>query len=207
MLSPTINLDLNAIDTLDALVQSVGSRDGSRSSPIRGSNEDKSPGKSPGSPGLQLSPEGRMKMDAVKIDLGQMDADAGGGIPSRNQPNPNQGDPTHPNHMRQPAPPPLAISLPIRQPRPLPAHPIQPAAPTSPPPSQNAASRASREASIATAAQSQSTLHVCVRVRPLMSHDRTQKEVTRVLDSRVVIILDPNKVHEKDDILRANRSR
>jgi len=28
-----------------------------------------------------------------------------------------------------------------------------------------------------------------------------------VLDSRVVIILDPNKVHEKDDILRANRSR
>ena len=48
---------------------------------------------------------------------------------------------------------------------------------------------------------------VCVRVRPLMSHDRTQKEVTRVMDSRVVIILDPNKVHEKDDILRANRSR
>ena len=40
-----------------------------------------------------------------------------------------------------------------------------------------------------------------------MSHDRTQKEVTRVLDGRVVVILDPNKVHEKDDILRAHRSR
>ena len=43
----------------------------------------------------------------------------------------------------------------------------------------------------------QSNMLVCVRVRPLMSHDRTQKEVTRVLDARVVIILDPNKVHEK----------
>ena len=53
----------------------------------------------------------------------------------------------------------------------------------------------------------QSNMLVCVRVRPLMSHDRTKKEVTRVLDSRVVIILDPNKVHEKDDILRAKRSR
>jgi len=40
-----------------------------------------------------------------------------------------------------------------------------------------------------------------------MSHDRTQKEVTRVLDGRVVVILDPNKVKEEQDILRAHRSR
>jgi kinesin family protein 18/19 len=40
-----------------------------------------------------------------------------------------------------------------------------------------------------------------------MSHDKLQKDVTKVLDERVVVILDPRTVVEKTDVLRANRSR
>ena len=35
---------------------------------------------------------------------------------------------------------------------------------------------------------------VCVRVRPLMKHDRAQKSVVRILENKVVVVLDPSKV-------------
>jgi kinesin family member 18/19 len=51
-----------------------------------------------------------------------------------------------------------------------------------------------------------SNVLVCVRVRPLMKHDKIQKNIVRVLDHKVVVILDP--AHgDKGDILRANRNR
>jgi N-acetylmuramoyl-L-alanine amidase len=51
-----------------------------------------------------------------------------------------------------------------------------------------------------------SNVLVCVRVRPLMKHDKIQKNIVRVLDRKVVVVLDP--AHgDKGDILRANRNR
>lgn len=52
----------------------------------------------------------------------------------------------------------------------------------------------------------QSNVLVAVRVRPLMKHDLVKKGCVRVMDSNVVIILDP-AAGDKYDILRANRSR
>eukprot|EP01038_Epipyxis_sp_PR26KG_P013647 gene13647-18314_t len=52
----------------------------------------------------------------------------------------------------------------------------------------------------------QSNILVSVRVRPLMKHDQIKKSCVRVLDSKVVVILDP-AAGDKQDILRANRSK
>lgn len=52
----------------------------------------------------------------------------------------------------------------------------------------------------------QSNVLVAVRVRPLMKHDVVKKSCVRVLDSKVVVIMDPAQ-GDKQDILRANRSR
>lgn len=52
----------------------------------------------------------------------------------------------------------------------------------------------------------QSNVLVSVRVRPLMKHDVVKKGCVRVLDSSVVVIMDPAS-GDKIDILRANRSR
>ena len=52
----------------------------------------------------------------------------------------------------------------------------------------------------------QSNVLVAVRVRPLMKHDIVKKSIVRVLDGKVVVILDP-AANDKQDILRANRSR
>jgi len=52
----------------------------------------------------------------------------------------------------------------------------------------------------------QSNVLVAVRVRPLMKHDVIKKSCARVLDRKVVIIMDP-ALGDKQDILRANRSR
>ena len=51
----------------------------------------------------------------------------------------------------------------------------------------------------------QSNVLVAVRVRPLLKHDRVKKNCVKVLDAKVVCILDP--AHDKQDVLRANRSR
>eukprot|EP00606_Chrysophyceae_sp_TOSAG23-5_P001504 GSChrysophyteH2.ASY1.ANO1.683.1 assembled CDS len=51
----------------------------------------------------------------------------------------------------------------------------------------------------------QSNVLVSVRVRPLMKHDVIKKSCVRVLDSKVVVILDPKA--EKPDVLRVNRTR
>lgn len=51
----------------------------------------------------------------------------------------------------------------------------------------------------------QSNVLVAVRVRPLLKHDIIKKSCVRVMDSKVVVIMDP--AHDKQDILRANRSR
>lgn len=52
----------------------------------------------------------------------------------------------------------------------------------------------------------QSNVLVSVRVRPLMKHDVIKKNCVRVLDSKVVVIMDP--AHgDKADILRVNRNR
>lgn len=50
-----------------------------------------------------------------------------------------------------------------------------------------------------------SNVCVCVRARPLMKHDKTQRNCVRVLDGKLVVIVDP--ALDKQDILRANRSR
>lgn len=52
----------------------------------------------------------------------------------------------------------------------------------------------------------QSNVLVAVRVRPLMKHDQVKKGCVRVLDTSVVVIMDP-AAGDKYDILRANRSR
>jgi kinesin family protein 18/19 len=52
----------------------------------------------------------------------------------------------------------------------------------------------------------QSNVLVAVRVRPLMKHDQVKKGCVRVLDTKVVVICDP-ATGDKQDILRANRSR
>ena len=54
--------------------------------------------------------------------------------------------------------------------------------------------------------EGQSNVLVAVRVRPLMKHDVIKKNCVRVLDSKVVVILDPAS-DNKNDVLRANRSR
>ena len=51
----------------------------------------------------------------------------------------------------------------------------------------------------------QSNVLVSVRVRPLMKHDVVKKSCIRVLDSKVVVILDP--ATQKPDVLRVNRTR
>ena len=51
----------------------------------------------------------------------------------------------------------------------------------------------------------QSNVLVSVRVRPLMKHDVVKKSCVRVLDSKVVVILDP--ATQKPDVLRVNRTR
>jgi kinesin family member 18/19 len=52
----------------------------------------------------------------------------------------------------------------------------------------------------------QANVLVATRVRPLMKHDVVKKSCVRVLDAKVVVILDP-ATGDKQDILRANRSR
>jgi hypothetical protein len=52
----------------------------------------------------------------------------------------------------------------------------------------------------------QSNVLVAVRARPLMKHDVVKKSCVRVLDSKVVVILDP-AAGDKQDVLRANRNR
>ena len=51
----------------------------------------------------------------------------------------------------------------------------------------------------------QSNVLVAVRVRPLLKHDIIKKNIVRVLDAKIVVILDP--AHDKNDVLRGNRSR
>jgi kinesin family protein 18/19 len=51
----------------------------------------------------------------------------------------------------------------------------------------------------------QSNVLVAVRVRPILKHDVIKKGCVRVLDSKVVVIMDP--AHDKQDVLRVNRSR
>jgi len=52
-----------------------------------------------------------------------------------------------------------------------------------------------------------SNILVCVRVRPLMKHDRSTLSVAKVLDHKIVIVLDPAEVRKEKDVLRANRSQ
>ena len=52
----------------------------------------------------------------------------------------------------------------------------------------------------------QSNVLVAVRVRPLLKHDVTKKGCVKVLDSKVVVVMDPAS-GDKQDVLRANRSR
>jgi kinesin family member 18/19 len=53
--------------------------------------------------------------------------------------------------------------------------------------------------------EGQSNVVVAVRVRPLMKHDIVKKNCVRVLDGKVVILMDPTS--DKQDVLRVNRSR
>lgn len=51
-----------------------------------------------------------------------------------------------------------------------------------------------------------SNILVALRVRPILKHDTSKKSCVRVLDSKVVVILDPAS-GDKMDVLRVNRSR
>ena len=51
-----------------------------------------------------------------------------------------------------------------------------------------------------------SNILVAVRVRPILKHDPIKKSCARVLDSKVVVIMDPAS-GDKQNVLRANRSR
>ncbi|CAM9483359.1 unnamed protein product [Ectocarpus sp. 4 AP-2014] len=53
----------------------------------------------------------------------------------------------------------------------------------------------------------QSNTLVAVRLRPLLKHDREHVEVAKVLDHRVVVLMDPAKVNQEVDPLRVNRTR
>jgi kinesin family protein 18/19 len=53
----------------------------------------------------------------------------------------------------------------------------------------------------------QSNMLVAVRVRPLRSHDRSNRECIRVLDRKMVVVLDPSTGKDQNDILRQNRTR
>ncbi|CAM9377804.1 unnamed protein product, partial [Discosporangium mesarthrocarpum] len=53
----------------------------------------------------------------------------------------------------------------------------------------------------------QSNILVAVRLRPLLKHDREQVEVAKVLDHKVVILMDPTKANGEADPLRVNRTR
>lgn len=52
----------------------------------------------------------------------------------------------------------------------------------------------------------QSNILVAVRVRPILKQDHSKKNCIRVLDGKVIVILDP-AAGDKMDVLRANRSR
>jgi len=52
----------------------------------------------------------------------------------------------------------------------------------------------------------QSNVLVAVRARPLMKHDVVKKSCVKVLDGKVVVILDP-AAGDKMDVLRANRNK
>ena len=52
----------------------------------------------------------------------------------------------------------------------------------------------------------QSNILVAVRVRPILKQDTNKKSCARVLDGKVVVILDP-AAGDKQDVLRANRSK
>mgnify|MGYP006092997777 FL=1 len=53
--------------------------------------------------------------------------------------------------------------------------------------------------------EGQSNVLVSLRVRPLLKHDVVKRSCVKVLDSKVVVILDP--ALQKPDVLRANRTR
>jgi kinesin family protein 18/19 len=50
----------------------------------------------------------------------------------------------------------------------------------------------------------QSNILVAVRVRPLLSHDRQRKDILRVLDLKMVVVLDPGN---KSDVVGQMRNR
>lgn len=50
----------------------------------------------------------------------------------------------------------------------------------------------------------QSNILVAVRVRPLLSHDRQRKDILRVLDRKMVVVLDPGN---KADVVGQMRNR
>ena len=54
--------------------------------------------------------------------------------------------------------------------------------------------------------EGQSTILVVVRVRPIMGHDRSDVEIVKVLEHRVVVVLDPRE-RDAANVLRQHRSR
>ena len=209
-------------DTLDAFVQSVGSREGQRSSPLRealnkqihdlGSDSGGTP---PPNPGLGTSSKNNSSIHSAAPGR-NLDSNRYRPLPQFPQQQPQQQQPVQ--QHAQPHPPstssnsnsnsnsnnnnPQQQQQQQQQQQLVGGNKKQNAASGIKAADNNAIKKLKTQME-----SGQSNMLVCVRVRPLMSHDRTQKEVTRVLDGRVVIILDPNKVNEKDDILRAHRSR
>lgn len=55
--------------------------------------------------------------------------------------------------------------------------------------------------------QGQSNILVVVRVRPLLHRDEGTEHIVKVLEHKVVVVLDPGRVDETKNVLRAHRSR
>jgi kinesin family protein 18/19 len=53
--------------------------------------------------------------------------------------------------------------------------------------------------------EGQSNIVVAVRVRPLMKHENMKKNIIRVINGKVVVVMDPTQ--DKLDVLRVNRSK
>ena len=53
----------------------------------------------------------------------------------------------------------------------------------------------------------ESCIMVGVRVRPLLGHDRKKQNLVKIMDRKMVVVMDPDKVNDVNDPLRKDRTR
>lgn len=55
--------------------------------------------------------------------------------------------------------------------------------------------------------EGQSNVMVSVRVRPILKHDLIKRSCIRVVDEKLIFLMDPMMDKQQNDILRANRTK